>query len=91
MQVPVMADAGVNTCIMLMHERANFRCAVVLKYGPKPKGIGRSCCCDSAVVGIAIIVVVLLISHRVSITRKGNSVTIRQVSSLAPHLVCCAA
>ena len=39
-----------------------------------------------AVVGIAIIAVVLLIAIALYYT-EGNSVTIKQVSSLAPHLL----
>ena len=82
MQVPVTADAK-----QVHHANVSepIRCAVVLKR-TEAQRYKKVVLLRYAVVGIAIIAVILLIAIALYYT-EGNSVTIKQVSSLAPHLV----
>ena len=81
MQVPVMADAK-----PVHHADVSepIRCAVVLKR-TEAQRYRKVVLLRYAVVGIAIMAVVLLIAIALYYT-EGNSVTIKQVSSLAPLL-----
>jgi hypothetical protein len=81
MQVPVTADAK-----QVHHANVSepIRCAVVLKR-TEVQRYRKFVLLRYAVVGIAIIAVILLLAIALYYT-EGNSVTIRQVGSLAPHL-----
>jgi hypothetical protein len=81
MQVPVTADAK-----QVHHANVSepIRCAVVLKR-TEVQRYRKFVLLRYAVVGIAIIAVILLIAIALYYT-EGNSVTIRQIGSLAPHL-----
>ena len=81
MQVPVMADAE-----QVHHANVSepIRCAVVLKR-TEAQRYRKVVLLRYAVLGIAIAAVVLLIAIALYYT-EGNSVTIKQVSSLAPLL-----
>jgi formate hydrogenlyase subunit 3/multisubunit Na+/H+ antiporter MnhD subunit len=81
MQVPVMADAE-----QVHHANVSepIRCAVVVK--PTEAQRYKKEMLRYVVLGIALLAVLLLIAIALYYT-EGNSVTIKQVSSLAPHLV----
>ena len=80
MQVPVMADAK-----HVHHANVSepIRCAVVVK--PTEAQRYKKEMLRYVVVAIALLAVLLLIAIAFYYT-EGNSVTIKQVSSLAPHL-----
>jgi hypothetical protein len=81
MQVPVTADAK-----QVHHANVSepIRCAVVLKR-TEVQRYRKFVLLRYAVVGIAIIAVILLLAIALYYT-EGNSVTIRQVGSLAPEV-----